>query len=77
MSYSEFAQLELANALNNIKSESDLNEFKDLIANFFAQKAQSPLINFGTKELSITILSTNGERNTCEHHTVMRHIVLN
>lgn len=43
MSYSEFAQLELVNALNNIKSEKDLNEFKDLIAHFFAQKAQSAI----------------------------------
>ena len=34
------AQLELLNALNNISSEAELNEFKDLVAHFFAQKAQ-------------------------------------
>jgi len=34
------AQLELLNALNNISSEAELNEFKDLVARFFAQKAQ-------------------------------------
>ena len=34
------AQLELMNALNKINSEEDLKEFKNLIAHFFAQKAQ-------------------------------------
>lgn len=40
MSYAQMAQLELFNALNSITSESDLNEFKDLLAHYFAQKAQ-------------------------------------
>lgn len=40
MSYKEIAQLELMNALNSINSETDLKEFKDLIARFFAEKAQ-------------------------------------
>ena len=40
MSYRQMAQLELMNALNNIDSEEDLKEFKNLIAHFFAQKAQ-------------------------------------
>ena len=40
MSYTQLAQLELLNAVNGIKSESDLNEFKDLLAHYFAQKAQ-------------------------------------
>lgn len=40
MSYSELAQLELMNALNSIDSEAELNEFKDLVARFFAEKAQ-------------------------------------
>ena len=40
MSYSEMAQLELMNALNNIRSEAELNEFKDLVARYFAEKAQ-------------------------------------
>ena len=43
MSYNQLAQLELANALNNIQSETDLNEFKDLLARFFAQKAQKEI----------------------------------
>ena len=43
MSISQLAQLELMNALNCIKSEAELNEFKDLVANFFAQKAQKEL----------------------------------
>jgi hypothetical protein len=40
MSYSEMAQLELMNALNSINSEAELNEFKDLVARYFADKAQ-------------------------------------
>ena len=40
MSYREIAQLELMNALNGIKSEADLKDFKDLLAHFFAEKAQ-------------------------------------
>ncbi len=43
MSYREIAQLELMNALNSIKSEAELNEFKDLVAHFFAQKAQKAI----------------------------------
>lgn len=40
MSYNQLAHLELINALNNINSEAELNEFKDLVALFFARKAQ-------------------------------------
>ena len=43
MSYRQLAQLELMNALNNIKSEKELNEFRDLVAHFFAQKAQKAI----------------------------------
>lgn len=43
MSYREIAQLELMNALNSISSEADLNEFKDLLARFFAEKAQKEI----------------------------------
>ena len=43
MSYSEMAQLELMNALNSISSEAELNEFKDLVARFFAEKAQKAI----------------------------------
>ena len=43
MPYRQIAQLELMNALNNINSEEDLKEFKNLIAQFFAQKAQAAI----------------------------------
>ena len=43
MSYSQMAHLELMNALNNIQSEADLNELKDLLAHFFARKAQKAI----------------------------------
>ena len=43
MSYREIAQLKLMNALNSINSEAELNEFKDLVAHFFAQKAQKAI----------------------------------
>ncbi|MBQ6305142.1 MAG: hypothetical protein IJK78_01100 [Bacteroidales bacterium] len=43
MSYSEMAQLELMNALNSINSEAELNEFKDLVARYFAAKAQKAI----------------------------------
>lgn len=34
------AKLELLDAVRNIKTESELNEFKNVIALFFAEKAQ-------------------------------------
>ena len=43
MSYSQIAQMELMNAINSIKSEADLNEFKDLLARYFASKAQKAI----------------------------------
>ena len=43
MDSSRMAQLELLNALNSIKSEADLIEFKDLLAQFFARKAQKSI----------------------------------
>ena len=43
MSYSQMAQLELMNAMNNISSEAELNEFKNLLAHYFAQKAQKAI----------------------------------
>ena len=43
MSYSEMAQLELMNALNSIRTEAELNEFKDLVARYFAAKAQKAI----------------------------------
>ncbi|MBR7028785.1 MAG: hypothetical protein IKI05_05215 [Bacteroidaceae bacterium] len=43
MSYSQIAQLELLNAVKQINSEVELNEFKQLLAHFFAQKAQKAI----------------------------------
>ena len=40
MSYSQLAQLELMNAINSIKTESELKEIRDVLARYFAQKAQ-------------------------------------
>ena len=37
------AQLELMNALNSITSEVELNEFRDLVAHYFARKAQKAI----------------------------------
>ena len=36
-------ELELLNALNSITSEAELNEFKNLLAHYFAQKAQKAI----------------------------------
>lgn len=43
MSYRELAQLGLMDALNNISTEAELNEFNDMVALFFAQKAQKAI----------------------------------
>lgn len=43
MSYSQLAQMELMNAINSINSESELNEFRNLLAHYFAQKAQKAI----------------------------------
>ena len=43
MSYSQIAQLELLDALNSINSEAELNEFKNVLAHYFANKAQKAI----------------------------------
>ena len=43
MSYSELAQLEVLNALNTITTQEELNEFKDMLARYFADKAQKAI----------------------------------
>ena len=43
MSYSQMAQLELLDALNNINSEAELNELKNVLAHYFANKAQKAI----------------------------------
>ncbi len=43
MSYTQMAQLEVLNAVRGISSEVELKEFRDLIAHYFAQKAQTAI----------------------------------
>jgi len=43
MSYNQLAQLELMNAINSIRSEAELKEFRDMLARYFAQKAQKAI----------------------------------
>lgn len=37
------AQLELMNALNTIQSETELDEFRNMLAKYFAEKAQKAI----------------------------------
>ena len=50
MSYNQIAQMELMNALNSINSELELKEFRDMLAHYFAKKAQKAIINSDTIE---------------------------
>ena len=43
MSYSQIAQMEFMNAINSINSELELKEFRDMLAHFFAKKAQKAI----------------------------------
>ena len=43
MSYSQMAQLEYLNALNSINTEAELRDFKNLLAHYFAEKAQKAI----------------------------------
>lgn len=43
MSYDQIAKLEVLNAVRGITSQAELNEFKDMIARFFANKAQKAI----------------------------------
>ena len=38
MSYSQLAHLELMNAINSINSESELNEFRNMLARYLAMR---------------------------------------
>ena len=59
MSYNQLAHLELINALNNINSEAELNEFKDLVALFFARKAQKGIDALCGESFNIRICIPN------------------
>ena len=43
MSYNQIAQMELMNAINSINSELELKEFRDMLAQYFAKKAQKAI----------------------------------
>lgn len=43
MSYEQMAKLELLSAVNSINSLAELQEFKDVIAHYFANKAQKAI----------------------------------
>lgn len=43
MSYNQLAQMELMNAINSINSESELIEFRNMLAKYFADKAQKAI----------------------------------
>ena len=85
MSYSQMAQLELLDALNNINSEAELNEFKNVLAHYFANKAQKAIdalwdegvINdetieqWGQEHMRTPYGYThNGVRTLCDSHNV-------
>lgn len=43
MSYNEMAQLDVLNVVRGIKNEADYLEFRNLIARYFAEKAQKAI----------------------------------
>ena len=47
MSYEQQARLEVLSAVNAINSVQELNEFKDVIARYFAAKAQKAIDALG------------------------------
>ncbi len=40
MSYEEIARLEVLNAVNSINTKEELDEFRNMLAHYFAAKAQ-------------------------------------
>lgn len=64
MSYEQIARLELLNAVNNINTLADLNEFKDSIARFFAAKAQKEIDElWDDDKINEDTISTWGEEH--------------
>ena len=43
MSYEQMARLEVLSVINGISSKEELDEFKNMIAHYFAQKAQQAI----------------------------------
>ena len=44
MSYNEIARLELLNVINGISTQEELDDFRDMLAHYFAEKAQKAII---------------------------------
>lgn len=49
MSYNEIARLELLNVINGISTQEELDEFRDMLAHYFAEKAQKAIDDFWDK----------------------------
>ena len=43
MSYVELAKLEVLNAVSNIQTQEELDDFKNMLAHYFAAKAQKAI----------------------------------
>ena len=43
MSYMQMAQLDVFNALQGIRSEADYTDFRNMLARYFAEKAQKQI----------------------------------
>ena len=43
MSYNEIARLELLNVINSISTQEELDDFRDMLAHYFAEKAQKAI----------------------------------
>lgn len=43
MSYNEIARLELLNVINGISTQEELDDFRDMLAHYFAEKAQKAI----------------------------------
>ena len=43
MSYEQIARLEVLNAVSCIKSKEELDDFKNMLARYFAEKAQKAI----------------------------------
>ena len=45
MSYNDIARLELLNVINGISTQEELNDFRDMLSRYFAEKAQKAELN--------------------------------
>ena len=64
MSYEQQARLEILSAVNSINSAVELNEFKNLIAHYFATKAQSAIDKLCEKgEITASMIDSWGNEH--------------